>query len=99
LFVNSNGERLHTNAFHNELRRHLNPVIKTSQKSIHAIRRTGLSIIRDDLGGKESARHGGHDEQVNKNHYYYQYYQVETNQDKKNIRNTTTQLTRKCLIF
>ena len=58
-----------------------------------------MSIIRDDLGGKESARHGGHDEQVNKNHYYYQYYQVETNQDKKNIRNTTTQLTRKCLIF
>lgn len=80
LFVNSNGERLHTNAFHNELRRHLNPAIKTSQKSIHAIRRTGLSIIRDDLGGKESARHGGHDEQVNKNHYYYQ---VETNQDKE----------------
>jgi len=80
LFVNANGERLHTNAFHNELRRHLNPAIKTSQKSIHAIRRTGLSIIRDDLGGKESAQHGGHDEQVNKNHYYYQ---VETNQDKE----------------
>lgn len=80
MFVNSNGERLYTNAFHNELRRHLNPAIKTSQKSIHAIRRTELSIIRDDLGGKESARHGGHDEQVNKNHYYYQ---VETNQDKE----------------
>ena len=29
---------------------------------------------------KKSAQHGGHDEQVNKNHYYYQ---VETNQDKE----------------
>ena len=80
LFVNADGERLHTNAFHNELRRHLNPQIDTSQKSIHAIRRTGLSIIRDALGGKASAQHGGHDEQVNKNHYYYQ---VETEVDKE----------------
>ena len=62
------------------MRRHLNPAIKTSQKSIHAIRRTGLSIIRDDLGGKESAMHGGHDEQVNKNHYYYR---VDTTVDKE----------------
>lgn len=84
LFVDKKGNRLHSSAFHNVMRRVLNPSIGTSQKSIHAVRRTGLSILRDELGGKESAQHGEHDEKVNKDHYYYR---VDTSED--NVKNQT----------
>lgn len=72
LFVNSHGERIHTDAVAKVLRTELNPTIGTSQKSCHNIRKTVTSQLREELGVSVAARVAGHkNESTTDQHYSF----------------------------